>query len=208
MSIQSPCYLYGIWLRPKKHSGNIAADNVDFTDILGCFVDEIKVVRVDDRYEYGEVRYNMLAELDGRIYHITFTERDEVTWLISAEKLTNGSNGAMQKQTLKEVRAVFVDGKPYQKHPDGSLTPLRGKTNWKKLDAMSDVAVTAAAEADPDARSFTDDEWAAAEVVTPSKKVVTLRLDQDVLAFQVEGSRVSIPHQCDFAGEKTHKKAG
>lgn len=71
---------------PKKHSSNIAKHNVDFIDILGCFVDEAKVVVVDDRYEYGEIRYNMLAELDGRIYHITFTERGEVTWLISARK--------------------------------------------------------------------------------------------------------------------------
>lgn len=116
----------------------------------------------------------------------------------------------MQKQTLKEVRAVFVDGKPYQKHPDGSLTPLKGKTNWKKLDAMSDAAVTAAAEADPDARPFTDEEWAAAEVVTPSKKPVTLRLDQDVLAFfKSRGTGYQTRINAILREYmRTHKKAG
>lgn len=71
---------------PKKQRSNVAKHSLDFVDVFGCFFDASRVVWVDDRQEYGEVRYNMLAELDGRIYHITFTERGEVIWLISARK--------------------------------------------------------------------------------------------------------------------------
>ena len=34
----------------------------------------------------GEVRYNMLAKVNGRVFHITFTERGEIIWIISARK--------------------------------------------------------------------------------------------------------------------------
>jgi uncharacterized protein len=43
------------------------------------------VVR-DDRKDYGEVRYNMLAKANGRVFHITFTERGDILWIISARK--------------------------------------------------------------------------------------------------------------------------
>ena len=36
--------------------------------------------------DYGEVRYNMLARVNGRVFHITFTERGEILWIISARK--------------------------------------------------------------------------------------------------------------------------
>ncbi|ABD87803.1 BrnT family toxin [Rhodopseudomonas palustris] len=44
-----------------------------------------KVVR-DPRKDYGEVRYNMLAKINGRLFHVTYTERGEITWIISARK--------------------------------------------------------------------------------------------------------------------------
>lgn len=70
----------------QKRQANVVKHKLDFVDVFGCFFDPSKLVWVDDRYEYGEVRYNMLAELDGRIFHITYTERGELIWLISARK--------------------------------------------------------------------------------------------------------------------------
>jgi len=40
----------------------------------------------DTRKDYGEARYNMLAKVNGRVFHVTFTERGEITWIISARK--------------------------------------------------------------------------------------------------------------------------
>jgi uncharacterized DUF497 family protein len=54
--------------------------------VLVGFIDPARKVVRDDRKDYGEVRYNMLAKVNGRVFHITFTERGEVLWIISARK--------------------------------------------------------------------------------------------------------------------------
>lgn len=82
-----------------------------------------------------------------------------------------------------EVRAVLVDGKPYQRMPDGTLAPLEDKTDWARLDAMTDEEVEAAALSDPDALPMTDEEWARAEIIRPGKIPVGLKLDSDVLSW-------------------------
>jgi uncharacterized DUF497 family protein len=50
------------------------------------FADTGRKVVKDTRKDYGEARYNMLAKVNGRIFHITFTERGRITWIISARK--------------------------------------------------------------------------------------------------------------------------
>ena len=59
---------------------------IDFADVLVGFIDPVRKVVRDDRKDYGEVRYNMLAKVNGRVFHITFTERGEILWIISARK--------------------------------------------------------------------------------------------------------------------------
>jgi uncharacterized protein (DUF4415 family) len=83
----------------------------------------------------------------------------------------------------KTVQAVMLEGELYQRQENGTLKPLTGKTDWKRLDAMTDAQVTAAAEADPDAKPMTDDEWALATLTIPPKVSVGMRLDADVLAW-------------------------
>ena len=80
-------------------------------------------------------------------------------------------------------RAVLVDGKPYQKKADGSLVPLNGKTDWKRLDRMTSTQVEAIATADRDGAPMTDAEWARAEIVHPHKVAVGLKLDDDLLGW-------------------------
>lgn len=57
-----------------------------FADVLVGFIDPARKVVRDDRKDYGEVRYNMLAKVSGRVFHITFTERGKILWIISARK--------------------------------------------------------------------------------------------------------------------------
>ncbi|HVG81471.1 MAG TPA: hypothetical protein VNB28_04230 [Methylomirabilota bacterium] len=59
-----------------------------------------------------------------------------------------------------EVRAVAVDGRMYERKPDGTLAPLDDRSDWARVDAMTDEELTANAESDPDARPYTDEEWA------------------------------------------------
>jgi uncharacterized DUF497 family protein len=71
---------------PTKCAKNIAERGIDFADVLVGFADPERKVVKDTRKDYGEVRYNMLAKVNGRLFHITFTERGEITWIISARK--------------------------------------------------------------------------------------------------------------------------
>jgi uncharacterized DUF497 family protein len=71
---------------PAKCGKNIADRGIDFADVLVGFIDPARKVVRDDRKDYGEVRYNMLAKVNGRVFHITFTERGEILWIISARK--------------------------------------------------------------------------------------------------------------------------
>jgi putative transcriptional regulator len=50
------------------------------------------------------------------------------------------------------------DGTVVQVLPDGATQPLTEKTDWKRLRAMTDEEVTAAAAADPDARPMTPEQ--------------------------------------------------
>lgn len=57
-------------------------------------------------------------------------------------------------------------------------------TDWKALRDMSDEDIRAGIEADPDAHATDGAFWDRAEVVMPEpKKVVTMRLDADLLEW-------------------------
>jgi uncharacterized protein (DUF4415 family) len=83
----------------------------------------------------------------------------------------------------RTMNAVMLEGELYQRQDNGTLKPLKGKTDWKRLDAMTDAQVTEAAEADRDAKPMTENEWAMAVRAIPTKVSVGMRLDADVLAW-------------------------
>jgi len=60
---------------------------------------------------------------------------------------------------------------------------LKGKTDWDRVDAMTDADIdrAIAEDADSDPANF---DWSKAEVVYPPKKqAVSIRLDEDVLEY-------------------------
>jgi uncharacterized protein (DUF4415 family) len=79
-----------------------------------------------------------------------------------------------------KARAVLVDGKAYQK-ADGTLVPLKGKTDWKRLDRQTSAQVDDIAARDREGAPMSDAEWARAEIVRPEKVAVGIKLDSDVL---------------------------
>ena len=81
------------------------------------------------------------------------------------------------------ARAVLVEGRPYQKKADGTLVPLKGKTDWKRLDRQTSAQTDAIAMKDRDGPPMTDQEWARAEIVHPQKVAVGIKLDDDVLGW-------------------------
>ena len=71
---------------PAKQAKTLAERSIDFAAVLVGFTDPHRKVTQDLRKDYGEVRYNMLAKVNGRIFHITFHMRGNVTRIISARK--------------------------------------------------------------------------------------------------------------------------
>ncbi len=70
------------------------------------------------------------------------------------------------------VAKVMDDGAPVQVLPDGTTRPLPDRTDWARLDAMTEEEIHAAAMADPDARPMTAEEMAKVRRVP---RVKTLR---------------------------------
>jgi uncharacterized protein (DUF4415 family) len=61
--------------------------------------------------------------------------------------------------------------------------PIQGKTDWGAVAALTDEQIEAAVRNDPDAVPL-DFDWDDAVLVMPSKKKpISIRVDEDVLAF-------------------------
>lgn len=69
-----------------------------------------------------------------------------------------------------------------------SLHDLRpGKTDWARIDSMTEEELEAAIASDPDSETGEID-WSTAVLVEPQKKVaISIRLDEDVLGFFKSG---------------------
>lgn len=68
------------------------------------------------------------------------------------------------------------------KEHDTGRRPLKGKTDWERIDALTDEEIDAAVASDPDAELLDEDFWERARVVYPnSKKAISFRVDRDIL---------------------------
>jgi uncharacterized protein (DUF4415 family) len=66
----------------------------------------------------------------------------------------------------------------------------KGKTDWKRLDALTDEEIEASIANDPDWAEFRDVDWSKAVlIIPPKKKAISIRVDEDVLNyFKKQGS--------------------
>ena len=58
----------------------------DFAYAASAFSDSNRFVREDTRYGYGEDRYQLTGSIEGRLYVLVFTPRNDVMRIISARK--------------------------------------------------------------------------------------------------------------------------
>jgi uncharacterized protein (DUF4415 family) len=67
-------------------------------------------------------------------------------------------------------------------------SPRKGKTDWARVDALTDEDIAKAVASDPDAVPI-DIDWSDAVLVIPArKKAISIRVDEDVLDyFKSEG---------------------
>ncbi|NTE86889.1 BrnA antitoxin family protein [Agrobacterium rubi] len=58
------------------------------------------------------------------------------------------------------------------------------RTDWARVDAMTDEDIDRAMRDDPDWAEWIDVDWSKAELVVPTtKKSISIRLDEDVIDF-------------------------
>jgi uncharacterized protein len=71
----------------KKRRINIRKHGIDFADVPAMFeLDTVTVI--DDRFEYGEIRYQTLGLLKSHVILVVHTESETVIRIISARKAT------------------------------------------------------------------------------------------------------------------------
>jgi uncharacterized DUF497 family protein len=74
------------WDEAKRQS-NIQKHGIDFVGIEKAFVGTTLTI-LDDRFDYGELRFITLGILTGRVVVIAHTETPEVIRIISVRKAT------------------------------------------------------------------------------------------------------------------------
>ena len=61
--------------KPEKNLQNIAKHGVAFADVVAIF-DGLTIERVDDRFEYGEVRVQAIGLVNGMEFTVVYTDHD------------------------------------------------------------------------------------------------------------------------------------
>ena len=69
----------------RKHAVNLAKHGVDFA-VVERFAFDTALVIIDDRKDYGEVRYRALGMIDGHLHALVFTTRGGRTRVISLRR--------------------------------------------------------------------------------------------------------------------------
>lgn len=71
----------------RKQRANVKAHGVDFLRAARIFEGPM-IEDIDDREDYGEERIIALGQVEGTVYCVIYTVRDEVVRIISAWKAT------------------------------------------------------------------------------------------------------------------------
>jgi hypothetical protein len=81
---------------PVKNARSLRERGLDFAAAIPAFEDARKKIWIDERRDYDETRFNMLANCQGRVVHVTFALRAGVVRIISFRKAN------MREQTRYE----------------------------------------------------------------------------------------------------------
>ena len=71
----------------------------DFMTAAQCFMDPHHMISRDSRFDYGEDRFQVLGQIDERVFFVTYTLRGEVIRIISARKANQREVKRYENQT-------------------------------------------------------------------------------------------------------------
>ena len=69
-----------------KSDACLSQRGFDFAYVIHVFLDPNRLVKQDHRWDYGEDRYQMLGQIDGRLFFVAYTVRRPTIRIISARK--------------------------------------------------------------------------------------------------------------------------
>lgn len=79
------CFMEFEWDEAKSNAC-FEQRGFDFAYVLLLFLDPERLVRKDHRWDYGEDRFQLTGEIDGRIFVLIYTARGTSIRIISARK--------------------------------------------------------------------------------------------------------------------------
>jgi uncharacterized DUF497 family protein len=84
----------------RKVSANLSKHQISFLTAAEVFANEI-LERIDDREDYGELRYIALGRVNAEVYRVLFTWRGEnLIRIISAQKASRDEREIYHGATL------------------------------------------------------------------------------------------------------------
>ncbi len=84
----------------NKAAANLAKHRVSFLTAAEVFANEI-LERIDDREDYGEIRWIALGRVDAEVFRVVFTWRgDRLIRIISAQKASKDERDIYYRAAL------------------------------------------------------------------------------------------------------------
>lgn len=94
----------------------------------------------------------------------------------------------MGKERIIRLIDQLPDGQTIVEHEDGRLERVKDRTDWARVDALTNDEIEQAARSDPDWDGLLDIDWSQVEITRPARKQpISIRLDEDVLDFFKRG---------------------
>jgi putative transcriptional regulator len=106
--------------------------------------------------------------------------------MVSGASFQHEGRGGMSENDIVRARRM-PDGTIVQVFPDGSTQPFQDRTDWARLEAMTEEEIEANALADPDNPPLTDEELARMRRVPDPRHIRDrLKLTQEQFAGKFE----------------------
>jgi uncharacterized protein (DUF4415 family) len=105
-----------------------------------------------------------------------------------------GGHGSMKKRSTEGTSSTRMGTRATRRKlvrkSSDELDQLEDRSDWARVDSLTDADIEKAVADDPDAAPLLDDAfWRNAEILDPrhAKSTITIRLDDDVLDFFKDG---------------------
>ena len=150
----------------KKRTNNLQKRGIDFLDVRSIFDNDIAVTESDHR---SEKRCIISESWRAKLLLPCVRSAETV-----ADRYRCGERAEMKDKNITVV----------SRHDR-----RKGKTDWVRVQSLTDQEIEAAVRSDPDAAPLDIDWSQAVLVVPPRKKAISIRVDPDVLDyFKNEGA--------------------